>query len=77
MGIDMVLYALRKTNIFPHRGTKQVRPSMFGMPTEDVFRSGKWYIEDVCQIAKFIELGAAENLMLYFSKILQEINQTC
>ena len=34
----------RKPIICPRCGKREVRPSIFGMPTEEVFRSGKWHI---------------------------------
>ena len=34
----------RKPIICPHCKKREVKPSMFGMPTEEAFRSGKWHI---------------------------------
>ena len=34
----------RKPTICPICKKKEVRPSIFGMPTEEVFKSGKWHI---------------------------------
>jgi len=34
----------RKPIICPRCGKKEVRPSMFGMPSPEVWESGKWHI---------------------------------
>ena len=34
----------RKPTICPSCKKKEVRPSIFGMPTEEVFKSAKWHI---------------------------------
>ena len=34
----------RKPTICPHCKKKEVKPSMYGMPTQEAFRSGKWHL---------------------------------
>ena len=34
----------RKPTIYPRCGKKVVRPLMFGMPSPEVWKSGKWHI---------------------------------
>ena len=34
----------RKPIICPHCKKREVKPSMFGMPTQEAFQSGKWHI---------------------------------
>ena len=34
----------RKPTICPCCGKREVRPSIFGIPTEEVFKSSKWHI---------------------------------
>ena len=34
----------RKTTIYPRCKKKEVKKLVFGMPTQEIFKSGKWYI---------------------------------
>ena len=63
----------RKPTICPRCKKKEVRPSMFDMPTAETAHSGKWHIAGCNLICQFIELGAAVYVTLHFLKIPIEI----
>ena len=63
----------RKPTICPCCGKREVRPSIFGMPTEEVFKSGKWHIAGCMPDFLNIGLGSVKIVMPLFGKIQQEI----
>ena len=65
----------RKPTICPCCGKREVRPSIFGMPTEEVFKSGKWHIAGCMPDFPKHRTWGCKIVMPLFGKIQQEIKQ--
>ena len=63
----------RKPTICPHCGAKEIKKSVFGMPSAEDYYEAKYHFKVVFQISQHLELGVAVSVMRHFLKILKEI----